>query len=511
MSLPGASLQPVRVTQTCLNAACGASYPVTDPLVACRACGELLDVSYEWPANFPRDYWRLIEERGRTTGPRGPAGGGPSTESALDFSGVWRFRDLLPFFRDASEIVTIGEGRTNLQRADGVASEVGMDVAAGGRLFLQYEGFNPSGSFKDNGMAAAFTHARMVNATRVACASTGNTSAALAVYGALTGMRCFVFIGDGKIAYGKLSQALEYGAVTLQVAGDFDACLARVREIAETRPEQGIYLMNSVNPFRLEGQKSIMYRILEGLDWKVPDWIVVPGGNLGNCSAFGKAFIELKALGLVDRVPRLAVIQAQGSSTLDRIWNTLGVRWTPATCNGPVTCKGCICRGKPAPCLRGSYDIDRVRAEYRRMDEANERAHTVATAIEINRPVNRPKALRALHAMDGVVRSVSDEEIVEHKALVGRMGFGCEPASGASVAGVRLLRKEGVIAPHETVACILTGHVLKDPDVTVGYHTGASMKAASIDLSAARPSGRWSNPPIKVADRIEDILRAMGG
>jgi threonine synthase len=247
------------------------------------------------------------------------------------------------------------------------------------------------------------------------------------------------------------------------------------------------------------------------MGWEVPDWIVVPGGNLGNCSAFGKAFIELKALGLVDRVPRLAVIQAQGSSTLDRIWNTLGVRWTPATCNGPVTCKGCICRGKPAPCLRGSYDIDRVRAEYRRMDEANERAHTVATAIEINRPVNLPKALRALHAMDGVVRSVSDEEIVEHKALVGRMGFGCEPASGASVAGVRLLRKEGVIAPHETVACILTGHVLKDPDVTVGYHTGASMKAASIDLSAARPSGRWSNPPIKVADRIEDILRAMGG
>lgn len=484
-----------RATQRCMNAACGASFPVSRILVGCPSCGGLLDVDYDWRHFHHRDFG-FIERRGLTKGPRSSAGSGPSTDAALDFSGVWRFRDLLPFFEDPSQIVTIGEGRTNLQRADLLGVNIGLDPVAGGALFLQYEGFNPSGSFKDNGMAAAFTHARMVNATRVACASTGNTSAALAVYGALTGMKCFVFIGDGKIAYGKLSQALEYGAVTLQVAGDFDACLARVKHIAEKIPHAGVYLMNSVNPFRLEGQKTIMYRVLEGLDWRPPDWIVVPGGNLGNCSAFGKAFIELKRLGLIDRIPRLAVIQAEGSSTLHRIYNNIGVRWNPE-------------HGDPLS-LRGTFDTVAVNAEYKRMDDMNERAHTVATAIEINRPVNLSKALRALHAMNGVVRSVSDDEIVEHKALVGRFGFGCEPASGASVAGARLLLKEGVIKPHETVACILTGHVLKDPDVTVGYHTGMDMKAAAFDLGSSKPKGRVSNPPVKVADDLQAILAAMG-
>lgn len=490
--LPATNLSPLRVVQRCLNADCAAEYPLSQVLVACKSCGELLDVIYEWPSTFPTNYWQFIEQRALTKGARAGAGATVATDSALDFSGVWRFRELLPFYNDPRHIVTIGEGRTNLQRAEMLGREVGMDVEHGGSLYLQYEGFNPSGSFKDNGMAAAFTHARMVGANRVACASTGNTSAALAVYGALTGMQCFVFIGDGKIAYGKLSQALEYGARTLQVAGDFDACLARVREIAENRPEVGVYLMNSVNPFRLEGQKTIMFRILEGLDWRIPDWIVVPGGNLGNCSAFGKAFIELRSLGIIDKVPRLAVIQANGSRTLDRVYNEMGVRWQPG--------KG----------MCGKYDSAAVRAEYKRMDDANERAHTVATAIEINRPVNLPKALRALHAMDGVVRSVSDEEIVEHKALVGRYGFGCEPASGASVAGVRMLRREGIIGARETVACILTGHVLKDPDVTVGYHTGINAKASGVDLASCKPSGRVSNPPIKVDDNIEAILRAMG-
>ncbi len=484
-----------RAVQRCLNAECAAEYPVSQILVGCPKCGGLLDVDYDW-SGFPHKDFGWIERRDLTKGPRFAAGSGPSTDSALDFSGVWRFRDLLPFYNDPTQIVTIGEGRTNLQRADLLGVDVGLDPMAGGALYLQYEGFNPSGSFKDNGMAAAFTHARMVNATRVACASTGNTSASLAVYGALTGMKCFVFIGDGKIAYGKLSQALEYGAVTLQVAGDFDACLARIKHIAENMPQVGVYLMNSVNPFRLEGQKTIMFRILEGLDWRVPDWIIVPGGNLGNCSAFGKAFIELKALGLVDKIPRLAVIQAQGSRTLDRVYNELGVRWQPHGGN-PLS-------------LRGTFDRAKVAAEYKRMDDANERAHTVATAIEINRPVNLSKSLRALHAMNGVVRSVSDAEIVEHKALVGRFGFGCEPASGASVAGARMLVREGVIKPHETIACILTGHVLKDPDVTVGYHTGMDMKAGSHDLGASKPTGRHSNPPIKVADDLQAILKAMG-
>ncbi len=485
---PATVFPPVKAVQRCLNVHCGRAYDIGRVLTGCPACGELLDVAYEREGLIPRDYWSIIERRALTKGSRAGAGATIATASALDFSGVWRFRELLPFCPDESRLVTIGEGRTNLQRAEALAKEIGLGSED---LYLQYEGFNPSGSFKDNGMAAAFTHARMAGATRVACASTGNTSAALAVYGALTGARCYVFIGDGKIAYGKLSQALEYGATTLQIAGDFDACLARVREIAENRPELGVYLMNSVNPFRLEGQKAIMYRVLEGLDWRVPDWIIVPGGNLGNCSAFGKAFLELREWGLIDRVPRLAVIQARGSRTLDRVHNELGVRW------------------KPGADFRGEYNREAVRAEYARMDAANERAHTVATAIEINRPVNLSKALRALWAMNGVVRSVSDEEIVEHKALVGRYGFGCEPASGASVAGARLLRREGVIGPGETVVCILTGHVLKDPDVTVAYHTGLSLKAAAVDLSACRPSGRVSNPPVKVADDIEAILRAM--
>jgi threonine synthase len=498
-----------RAFQRCIYAPCGKTFPVDSTLVACPACGNLLDVDYDWTAIHPRPLsWDQFEQRSLTKGERVAAGRNPATPAMLDFSGVWRFRDLLPFYRDEREIVTIGEGRTNLQRADLLAKHIGLDSKSPrGGLYLQYEGFNPSGSFKDNGMTAGFTHANMVGATRVACASTGNTSAALAVYGTMTGTKVFVFIGDGKIAYGKLSQALDYGATTLQIAGDFDACLARIRHIAEHMPQVGVYLMNSVNPFRLEGQKTIMCRILEGLDWQVPDWIIVPGGNLGNCSAFGKAFMEMKALGLVDRVPRLAVIQAKGSRTLDRIVNDLGVRWKPS--EQPS-------EGAGLSSLRGTWDVQTVDREYARMDAANERAKTVATAIEINRPVNLPKALRALHTMNGVVRHVDDHCIVEHKAMVGKFGFGCEPASAASVAGAHILRREGVIKPDERVVCVLTGHQLKDPDVTVGYHTGRKTKSDDAgskggskgDISIAL--GRLANKPIRVADDLDAILKAMG-
>jgi len=483
------------VAQRCIDPDCAACFDPGRALLSCPECGSMLDIVYEWDTLFPERQrsWSWFESRGATFGGRVAAGASGTTGSMLDFSGVWRFRELLPFWaaapRGAGDIVTVGEGRTNLQRADLLARRIGFDLDNGGGLFLQYEGFNPSGSFKDNGMAAAFTHARMVGATKVACASTGNTSASLAMYAALTGMRAFVFIGDGKIAYGKLSQALDYGATTLQIAGDFDACLARVREIAEHHPEHGVYLMNSVNPFRLEGQKTIMFRILEGLSWEVPDWIVVPGGNLGNCSAFAKAFGELKELGMIDRIPRLAVINAQGARTLDRVVNEQGATW-----NG------------------GRYDKGLVGAEYERMDRELERARTLASAIEINRPVNLPKALRALEMMDGVVRSVDDETIVEHKAMVGRFGFGCEPASGASIAGARLLIGEGLITPTDRVACVLTGHQLKDPDVTVGYHTGLPTKAAQCWLGEQDPEpgpGAWSNRAVRVADDLDAILGAM--
>lgn len=458
---------------------------MTDTLVSCRACRGLLDVEYAFGADV-----------------RGPLSSIARTASAAfgdpDASGVWRFRRLMPFFEREDQIATIGEGRTVLQPADLLAARLGFEP---GRLHLQYEGLNPSGSFKDNGMTAAFTHAGMIGAKVCACASTGNTSASMAVYAAQRGMKAVVFIGEGKIAYGKLAQALDYGALTLQVAGDFDACLERVRHIAESVPSAGVYLMNSVNPFRLEGQKSVMYRVLEGLGWRVPDWVIVPGGNLGNCSAFGKAFMELLALGVIDRVPRLAVINATGARTLDRVYNSLGVRW-----NG------------------GAYFHDggaaKVESEYARMTAAGERAHTIASAIEINRPVNLSKALRALEVMDGrgcsshdrtggVVRAVDDETIKDYKALVGATGFGCEPASACSVAGAHVLLQEGVIKPDQTVVCVLTGHALKDPDVTVGYHTGLDTKVGTPTVTA-RPPARFANRPVKVADDLGAIVRAMG-
>src|SRR4051794_15588677 len=257
---------------------------------------------------------------------------------------------MMPFFRTDDDVVTIGEGRTMLQQADLLAKELGMKP---GTTLLQYEGLNPSGSFKDNGMTAAFTHARMVGAKKVACASTGNTSASLAMFASLAEMQGVVFIGSGKISFGKLSQALDYGALTLQIKGDFDDCLRRVRQIAVDVPAMGIYLMNSVNPFRLEGQKSIMFRVLEARDWEPPDWVIVPGGNLGNCSAFGKAFAELKELGLIKKIPRLAVINAHGANTLNTLVTGQGLTW-----NG------------------GKFEKDKIGKLYAGMDEANYKPHT---------------------------------------------------------------------------------------------------------------------------------------
>ncbi|MHC4610715.1 MAG: threonine synthase, partial [Planctomycetota bacterium] len=303
--------------QRCLDPDCNATYGLDDVLFRCRACEALLDVRYDWSRCEVPESLSFFEQRWGSAG-RGAA-------ARADFSGVWRFRELLPFAQ-LEDVVTIGEGRTLLQQAELAASRLGMKP---GRLFLQYEGFNPSGSFKDNGMAAAFTVARMLGRHRVACASTGNTSASMAMFASAGSdaerhIRAIVFIGSGKIAYGKLSQALDHGATTLQIAGDFDACMRRVAQITD---RLGVYLMNSLNPFRLEGQKAIIYRVLEGLDWQAPDWIIVPGGNLGNTSAFGKALGELHELGLIDRIPRLAVINATGANTLYELYESKGLRW----------------------------------------------------------------------------------------------------------------------------------------------------------------------------------------
>jgi len=396
------------------------------------------------------------------------------------FSGVWRFHALLPF-APREICVTIGEGQTLLQRSDPVAEYVGLRP---GSVFLQYEGLNPSGSFKDNGMAAAFTHARLVGATRAACASTGNTSASLALYCSVTRlMRAIIFIGSGKIAYGKLAQALDYGALTVQIAGDFDDAMKRVQEVSRSL---GIYLVNSVNPFRLEGQKTIMFRVLEALRWEVPDWIVVPGGNLGNSSAFGKAFRELRDLGLIKKVPRLAVINAVGANTLYRLYECEGLRW-----NG------------------GRVDAEKLSQFYREMDREGRRASTIASAIEINRPVNFWKCLQALEVCQGVVREVTDQEILDAKAQVGAGGLGCEPASAASVAGAKRLVSEGVISKDERVVCILTGHQLKDPTATVAYHTTDQQMFNEVLGKRGVRRATFANRAVSVANDLNEIIKAI--
>jgi threonine synthase len=263
------------------------------------------------------------------------------------------------------------------------------------------------------------------------------------------------------------------------VAGDFDACMAQVQEATR---RLGLYLVNSVNPFRLEGQKTIMYRVLESLGWQVPDWIVVPGGNLGNSSAFGKAFMELKELGLISRVPRLAVINSSGAATLDRLVNQKHMKWNA-----------------------GRFDRQVLKDDWAWQDKTALLPHTIASAIEISRPVNAAKCLRALDVMNGVVRSLPDSEIMDAKSQVGRCGLGCEPASAASVAGARKLVAEGVIDKDARVVCILTGHPLKDPDATVGYHTGNYAKGKEVQ--GKRP---FANMPIQVPDDIEAICAAIG-
>ena len=455
--------------QQCIHPDCEATFDVGQVLTSCPKCGSLLDVRYDW--NLIPVPTSLTEFERRWATRLNP----------VDFSGVWRFRELLRFATD-EQIVTIGEGQTILQQNDRLARLCDMKA---GSLFLQYEGLNPSGSFKDNGMTAASTHARMVGAKMTACASTGNTSASLAIYAGVTGLfQCIVFVGSGKIAFGKLSQALDYGAKTIQIRGDFDDALARVREICAKYP---IYLCNSVNPFRLEGQKTIMMRVLEGLGWQVPDWIVVPGGNLGNSSAFGKAFMELKQLGLIDRIPRLAIINAAGAGTLEELVNHGKLEWN---------------NGRP-----NAAQID---TRYAAMDKNNERASTLASAIEINRPVNLEKALRALVVCNGIVRKVSDQEIVDSRARIAATGFGCEPASGATIAGVLQLRKEGVIGASDRVVCILTGHQLKDPDLTLAYHSGDP----HLFDRKLRPAGvtatPLANPPIVVENEESAILKALG-
>ena len=413
-------------------AKCGSRYSDMDAAPKCARCGGLLEIVHSTPSVRGAELRALFAAR-RLDGSDGA-------------SGVWRYREIV--LPDAGgSIVSHPEGNTPLLARARVASWSGVDA-----LLLKHEGHNPTGSFKDRGMTVGVTQAKRIGARAVACASTGNTSASLASYAAHAGIPALVFVPAGQVALGKLAQSLAYGARTLLVRGDFDACLALVQQASE---RLGIYLLNSINPFRVEGQKTIVLEMLEQLAWDAPDWIVLPAGNLGNTAAFGKALREARDLGLIDRMPRIAAIQAEGASPF-------------------------------AQSFREQF------ATRRRM-----KAETVATAIKIGDPASYDRAVETIRLTNGIVTSVSDAEILDAKAVIDAAGVGCEPASAASVAGVRRLVREGTIRPSERVVAVLTGHVLKDPGALLRYHQEMS------------PAPQYANPPVEIDPTVDAIERVL--
>src|ERR1039458_9631905 len=427
----------------CFEERCRARFPITEIIYNCPRCGGLLEAVYPAPEGHPADWKRMWRDRRMSNAP-------------LDQSGVWRYRELIGFLDDYRQVVTLREGNTPLLDAPRAAQYGGLD-----RITFKHQGFNPTGSFKDNGMTCGVAQAVRLGARRVACVSTGNTSASMAAYASAAGLDPVIFIPHGNISFGKLAQALEYGARTFQVEANFDQILALVRQLAE---RLGIYLLNSINPFRIEGQKTIMVEMMDQRDWRVPDWVVLPGGNLGNTSAFGKALREMKALGLIGRLPRMAVIQAEGSAPF----------------------------------------FDLYRATDRSRLNAVTHPETLATAIKIGDPISWPKALHEVLTSGGVVEKVTEQEIADAKAVIGRCGIGCEPASAATLAGIRKLTAAGTIAGGADVVAVLTGNVLKDPDYVHRYHTG-TLNAPDGTLLLST----FANPPVVVpaeADRIAALL-----
>jgi threonine synthase len=391
------------------------------PDFRCADCGDLFEVEYPgWAQRKSHDRpnagalkWLWRERR--------------CSSEALDHSGVWRFRELLPILDSFGNAVTLREGNTPLYALPRAARALGLD-----QLFAKHQGMNPSGSFKDTGMTAALSVALERGFQWVACASTGNTSAAMAAYAARAGLRSLVLIPEGKIAWGKLSQAMDYGAVTCQLKTDFDGCVRVLTEIVREAP---IYLLNSVNPYRLEGQKTPAIEIAEALDWNVPDHLIVPGGNLANSSALGKGFLEMRELGLISRMPRISVIQAEGANPLVRSFkDSRGAEMQPVE------------------------------------------AHTRATAIRIGNPASWRKAARVVQDTGGWVLDVTEAEIAIAKAELGAEGLGCEPASAVTLAGLKKLRAQGAVGDAETVVLVLTGHTLKDADYTIDFHRGTLLR-----------------------------------
>ncbi len=370
---------------------CGARFSKEDVVYTCRKCDGLLDIKYDYQEI---DVEQVVTGKGE---------------------GVWKYRDLLPFDKETIP-VTINEGNTPLYRCDRLAKSIGI-----ADLWVKHEGLNPSGSFKDRGMTVGVTKAMELGVGGVACASTGNTSASLAIFAAKANLPCFVLLPKGKVALGKVAQAMMHGARVLSLLGNFDDALRVVRVLCE---EDNIYLLNSVNPYRLEGQKTIAFEVAEKLNWEVPDRLILPVGNAGNISAIFKGFSELKTLGITDSMPKMTGIQAEGAKPIVNAFKNNEAEITP--------------EGNP---------------------------ETIASAIRIGDPVNAAKALHAIRSSSGIAESVTDEEITKAQLELARLeGIGVEPASAASIAGLRKLVEMGEIERDEKVVCITTGHLLKDPE-----------------------------------------------
>lgn len=426
----------------------------------CTHCGELFEVEYPswslipsndagasqpWRPNPGALKWLWKERR--------------SSIEGIDQSGVWRFRDLLPILDDPQQVVTLREGNTPLYRLPRISRSLGIrDV------YAKHQGMNPTGSFKDTGMTTALSVAVERDFHWVACASTGNTSAAMAAYAARAGMRSLVLIPEGKISWGKLSQSMDYGALTLQLRTDFDGCVKILTEIVREAP---IYLLNSVNPYRLEGQKTPAFEIAEQFEWEVPDHLIVPGGNLANSSALGKGFVEMLRLGLTSRLPRISVIQAEGANPL----------YTS------------ILRS-------GGEHLEPVSADTR------------ASAIRIGNPASWRKAARIIHETDGFCEQVSEAEIALAKAEIGREGIGCEPASAVTLAGLKKLVQAGKVRDGESAVLLLTGHTLKDADYTIDFHRGELLHPD--ELEPLKKAIQEFQMPARVLDSsVSAVLKAL--
>jgi threonine synthase len=457
--MPPLSTSASRVRQTEFRFRCIGCGDLSDSAsqdFLCAHCGDLLEITYpQWQEAKPsaeelRSAW--CQRR--------------SSLCPVDLSGVWRFRDLLPaldptpeFTHDEQRVITLREGNTPLYELSQCARLTGVL-----RLLAKHQGVNPTGSFKDCGMTVAATFARLAGFRWVACASTGNTSASMAAYAARGGMRSLVLVPEGKISWSKLSQALDYGAVTCQLRTDFDGCLRLLQELVRHAP---VYQLNSINPFRLEGQKTIALELLEQLDWHPPDHIIVPGGNLGNSSAIGKALLEMRDLGLIPRLPKLSVIQAEGANALVRTLRETGGR-----------------------------RLVSVRAETR------------ATAIRIGNPASWKKAARVLEVTGGACEQVSEIEIAQAKAEIGAEGIGCEPASAVTLAGLKKLVKRNFVRPDETVVLVLTGNLLKDPDFTIGFHRGDLFKG-SADEGASAALDPLRRAPVVLDATVDAVIETL--